>query len=100
MMASLKQVDQSIKDCINGCIKQCQLLLPTDNPYYNISELVIYWVILFYYIGDQFDVKNSSNGYRISCNNSTVTFIDGYDETVFLTYGQTDQILWDLFNPD
>ena len=84
-MASLKGIDQKVKDCVNGYIRQCQTLLPKENPYYNIPELVVYSIILFYYIGDAFDPNYCSASYRLSNDNSTVLKTKGDYTNAFLT---------------
>ena len=88
MMASLKQpqIDQKTQDCVHGYIKICQKLLPDDNIYYNIPELVIHWILLFYFIGEEFDTERSHKEYIISDDNRIMRCRK--DENVtYLIYG-------------
>ena len=34
--------------CIAGYIRRCQKILPSYNPYYNISEIIEYSILCFY----------------------------------------------------
>ena len=46
----LKTIDQRWKDLIFGYVHhRCQSLLPQDNAYYHIPEIVQFTILLFYY---------------------------------------------------
>ena len=56
----IKQIDQSTKDVVQGFIKQAQLLLPLDKPYFNIPSLVVHLVLMFYW-NPEFFTKHGGN---------------------------------------
>ena len=47
------------RDCVSGYIKSAQILLPTDNAYYNIPSLVAYLVLYYFYIAEYFTAKGT-----------------------------------------
>ena len=63
----LKNIDQRTKDIVIGYIKQCQLLLPQNNTYYNIPSLVRHLCMAYYLIKEYFtkhskDIELNENG--------------------------------------
>ena len=45
----IKKIPLVDQHCVAGYIRECQSLFPSDNAYYNISELIHYTILLFYY---------------------------------------------------
>ena len=76
-MASLedvKTINNGTKYCIYGYVRRAQNTLPSDDSvYYTIPELVIYWILLYYFVREEFDEKNMSEYYKISDDNKIVT---------------------------
>ena len=50
----VKLIQQNHKDIVFGYIRGAQQLLPSNNPYYNISTLVSHTILLFYVINEYF----------------------------------------------
>ena len=44
-----KYVDQRTKDVVTGYLKEVQMLLPSDNVYFTIPDLIYYWIMLYCY---------------------------------------------------
>ena len=61
----IKNIKQRDKDIVNGFIKKCELLLPKNNSYYNIAQL-IHYLISLYYVSQEYFTKH---GYNMSLNN-------------------------------
>ena len=68
-----KTIDTRTQDLIDGYIKIIQQSLPTDNVYYIIPALVIRWILLYFYIRDQFDRNHCADCYTISDDNYIIT---------------------------
>lgn len=66
-LEDVKFINQEDLDCINGFIKQCQQLLPSDSVYYTIPSLVIHWILLYFSLGDEFDQHHKS--FKLTQNN-------------------------------
>ena len=47
--ANLKKISQKYKDIINGFVKEVQCLLPDNNAYFNIVDLIKYLILLYYH---------------------------------------------------
>ena len=45
----IKHINQTVKDTVTGYIHNCQVLLPSNKPYYQIPELITSIILLFYY---------------------------------------------------
>ena len=56
----LKTIPIRVQYSVSGYIRRCQILLPTDNPYYNIPELINFIVLLFYNDIERFTINNSN----------------------------------------
>eukprot|EP01084_Bolivina_argentea_P021086 39165_1 len=41
--------EQCKKDVVFGFIRECRLLFPTNEQYYNIVDLIKYWCLLYYF---------------------------------------------------
>ena len=53
-------IDKSIQNTVYGYVHRCQALFPADNPYYNISKLIIYIILFYFNEGDTFEINNES----------------------------------------
>ena len=84
-LEDVKSIDQNTKYTIYGFIRNMQKQISRDNIYYTIPELVIHWILLYFYIADQFDPEYCSNSYQLSANNCTITKLNQDDSTAFLT---------------
>ena len=70
---------------VHGYIHNAQHLFPIDNPYYNIPELIIQIVLIFYHIKECWDKKWCDQYFKIDgCMISKKKSVDGYI-TAFLT---------------
>ena len=45
----VKQINQGIRDCVYGFIREAQCLWKSDNAYYQIPESIQIIILLFYY---------------------------------------------------
>lgn len=81
----VKYVDKQVKIIVNGYIRRCQQLLPTDNAYYNISPLVVFTCILYYNELEHFDKDHCGPQIKISDPKKRTITIDkrGIWQTVF-----------------
>ena len=73
MLENVKRIDQESKDLIFGYIRNVQELFPADNVYYTIPNLVIHWILLYFYFEDKFDDKLCTQSYDLSDDKSIVT---------------------------
>eukprot|EP01084_Bolivina_argentea_P256913 432715_1 len=55
----LKHVQKSIEFAVCGYIRECQQLLPSNNAYYTISQLIEFTILFYYNDYDCFDVNDS-----------------------------------------
>ena len=76
-LEDIKKIDQESKDVIYGYVKGIQKLFPADIVYFTIPTLVIHWVLLYHYIGDQIDDSKLSEQYALSCENTVITVQTG-----------------------
>ena len=72
-LEDVKTIDQKEKDFIFGYIRKVQRIFPDDNVYYTIPTLVIHWILLYYFVREQFDEDNKSRHYSISEDKMTTT---------------------------
>ena len=75
-MASLqdvKDIDIKTKSLINGYVRTVQEMWPQDNIYYTIPSLVIHWILLYYYLSDEFDPNNCNISFTLSNDNTVIT---------------------------
>ena len=84
-LEDVKNIDQKTKDAIYGYIKQVQALFPSDNIYYTIPELVIYWCLLYYNQPERFDPKNCSHKFTLTEDNTVATQSDAGSMLLLLT---------------
>ncbi len=84
-LEDVKNVDPHIKDCVFGYVKDAQQLLPDDNVYYTIPTLIVHWILLYYFIKEQFDEECCNSNYELSSNNTIVTKIKSCYKTAYLT---------------
>ena len=72
-LEDVKKVDQRSKDCVFGYIRRIQSIFP-DHIYFTISPLITHWIILYYYVWEQFDDNLcAKDKYILSENNTIVT---------------------------
>ena len=60
----IKHIHPSTKLIVEGYLRESQLLLPSDNPYYIIPELIHFICLCFY---DIFEYFNSITKTKIVC---------------------------------
>ena len=59
--ADIKKVKPKIRNTVSGYIRKCQhVLLPKNNPYYNIPSL-IYFICIAYYNQREYFTKHGKN---------------------------------------
>lgn len=58
----IKTISRSVKYSVNGYIRRCQKLLPSDNPYFDLHayEIIISHILLFYDEPDVFEINGKS----------------------------------------
>ena len=49
-LSKVQKIPHRIKDVVIGFVKSVQCLLPKDVPYYNIVDLIIHTIILYYHM--------------------------------------------------
>ena len=54
-IAEIKKIDTRTKHLLYGFIHNTQTLLPTNNAYYNIPDLIVHLCLMFYYIKECWD---------------------------------------------
>ena len=62
------------QDCVLGYVRRVEKLLPTDDDiYFVIPPLIVQWIILYYYIQEEFDVDHYEKiKYELSQNNTVI----------------------------
>eukprot|EP01084_Bolivina_argentea_P254908 428651_1 len=78
-----KKINQLHKDVVCGYIRNAQLLLPLNNPYYNIPRIVNVLCSLYSMIYDEWDQNCKGTHYIIKDNILTQTKLN-CDETAFM----------------
>ena len=53
----IKNIEESVELTVNGYIQRCSKLLPKNNTYYDIPDLVKFMVLFFYHDLDCWDAK-------------------------------------------
>ena len=81
MFGRRKKVDQKTKDCIYGFVRNAQSEIPADNVYYTIPELVIHWILLYFYVKEAFDPDNCASFYKLSEDNMSFITEDSTNKT-------------------
>ena len=56
----IDSVRKSIQYTVYGFVREIQDMLPSNNPYYNICELITYMILFYYNSTDTFDVNNDT----------------------------------------
>ena len=82
-LENVKMIDTKTKDLVSGYAKQSQLDLPSDNVYFTIPTLVIYWILLYYYPSDKF-YKYQKN-YALSSNELIIKKREFGDGSAYLS---------------
>ena len=77
-LENVKSIDQRSKTFVNGYIRSIQKLFPKDNIYYTIPALVIHWILLYYYLGDEFDDKKYRQCYTLSKKKTIIKLTGSY----------------------
>ena len=54
----IKSLDEKTKFAVYGFIRISQSLLPSDDPYFNISELIIFIIVAYYAENEVFEINN------------------------------------------
>ena len=71
-LEDVKNVDNGTQICVYGYIRRVQDIFPEDNVYFTIPKLVIHWILLYFYMPEEFKVFNpkkyvtSDNGKRLT----------------------------------
>ena len=55
----IKVIDKTIKLSVHGYVRQSQALFPSDNTYYNLPQLVIFWISLYFEEPELFEINRS-----------------------------------------
>ena len=83
--AKISTFDDRIKKIVFGFIRNSQKLLPKNNQYYNIPDLVIQICLLYYLINDKFDKKCIGNQMFLDEKNETIIMKKSTSNSAFLT---------------
>ena len=54
----IKSMDESTKLSVHGYIRLSQNLFPSNNPYYNLSQLITYLILLYFDEPECFEINN------------------------------------------
>ena len=54
-----KAIDKLTKSSVYGYIRKCQKLFPSKDPYYNLSQLIVVLILLYFDAPDCFEINNS-----------------------------------------
>ena len=79
----VKRIDERDKFVVSGFVREIENVLPNNNPFYNVTDLIIYLILAFYYEFDEWDPLFKSNHIKIDGNVVINTFGRKY-ATVFL----------------
>ena len=60
-----KELDEKTQCLVFGFVKESQKLLSDSSSYWNISDLIIFIILSFYQIKDEWDEENSHKAYKI-----------------------------------
>ena len=60
-----KDVDERSEYLIFGFVREAQKLLPSDKSYFNITDLITFGILSFYYIKNEWDQELTSDYYKI-----------------------------------
>ena len=84
-LEDVKYVDNNTKKIVLSFIRIAQQLLPLDNVYYTIPELVIHWVLLYYFIRTAFDKSLCGKKYELSNDDMIIKTTVNQEGSVYLT---------------
>ena len=77
-LSCIKSINVKSRDAVFGFVRTSQSLLDTNNPCYNIPDLVSYICLIYYYISEYFTVYGSCIQYNEQTNTITNIGDDGY----------------------
>ena len=84
-LSYFKKLKQRDKDIVSGYIRNMQLSLPTNNPFYNIPQIVNVLCALYSVNYDEWDEQCSGPNYEISEDGHIITMTkDECEETAFM----------------
>ena len=72
-LEEVKQINQRTKDLVYGYTAKVQNSFPSDIVFYTIPKSIIHWILLYFYIGDEFDEENMHSTYTLNDDKSAVT---------------------------
>ena len=78
LLEDVKSIDNETKMIVHGYIRQVELLLPDDNIYYTIPTLVIHWILLYFYVREQFDAEYCHSEVVLTNDNTFATLKNPY----------------------
>ena len=81
----VKFIDDNTKIIVNGYINRVQKMLTSDNVYFTIPSLVIYWCLLYFYIPEKFDGDDTAQSYALSMDDMMITKIKPDYGTAYLS---------------
>ena len=84
-LESVNDVDIETKLCVHGYIRRIQKLLPDDNVYFTIPKLAIHWIILYYYVCEQFDPNHCHSEFELSADNTILKKLSMCRGTAYLS---------------
>ena len=76
-LEDVKKIEQESKDLIHGYVRNIEKLFPGDVSYFTMPTLVIHWILLYYYIWEEFDANACAKCYVLSDDNTIVTSREG-----------------------
>ena len=72
-LEEVKYVGEITEYIVFGFIRRVQNVMPKDNPYYTIPQLIIHWCLLYYCFGEHFDAGNCSTNIALNASKTIAT---------------------------
>eukprot|EP01084_Bolivina_argentea_P285526 489659_1 len=82
----INQISSIYQCVVNGYVRNCRFLLPSNNSYYNIPKLVNYIILFYYQSAEVFTLYGS--GMNFDTNNNIITKVNGLSAET--AYGNID----------
>ena len=82
----VKKIDTKTKYIVERFVRDAQELMPKDITYFIIPQLIVHWILLYYFMAERFDENNYDEfKYKLLNDNLEIKQINSHPGSVYLT---------------